>query len=692
MQFSKESFTDDYAAEMNEHLDAITNSIINLKSSPKNNSTVSEILRDLHTIKGSSRMLDYLTIEKLSHGLEDVYKSILEEHFDFNDSISRLSYAVIEKIRKLLSKIKKDHDDTEDVSIFMEALEKASRGLFFNAQILESINDGSFNLQDEDENEDETLENIKSIRIGIERINEIIRTFDNLIIRQFRFKHELENFEQKLKKADGRIKEIPNQLKEDLSLTETAVFETQNLILNLRMLPLNMVLTPLKREIEKDSITLNKNIKFDIPETDFMLDKVILEQLKEILMHLVRNSIDHGIESPEERIEKGKDRDGLISITAVQASSHIIITVSDDGRGIQYDRVRKYAENKFPEQKDSISLMDEKELQRYLFFPGFTTTEKADNLSGRGIGLDIVQNGMKKIKGKVQVVSKKDEGTSFRLTIPLSLATQQGLFITTGGMRFMIPSHYIHEITDGESQNILVMQGQNFISVHNQYIPVYNLSTILGNQKSENENSVIVLEYLETQMAIFVKSIEHYENVVVTSLPAIMKKMSSLQGVVYDENYSIIPILNIPEIMQRMRTLLTYDIKKYKAKNEKKTYTVLIADDSVTTRQIEESIFESDGYIVKTAADGIEALEILKEFHIDLIVSDVDMPRMDGLILLSNIRRMEEYSQLPVIIVTGAYSEKDEKRFIDAGAQKFILKSQFQRGNLLNAAKELLGE
>ena len=193
-------------------------------------------------------------------------------------------------------------------------------------------------------------------------------------------------------------------------------------------------------------------------------------------------------------------------------------------------------------------------------------------------------------------------------------------------------------------------------------------------------------------MAVIVDSIEQYENVVVTSLPSIMNKMSSLQGVVYDENYSIIPILNIPEIMQRMRTLLNYDIKKYKAKNEKKTYTVLIADDSETTLQIEQAIFENDGYIVKTASDGIEALERLKEFHIDLIIADINMPRMDGLTLLNNIRRFEEYDSLPVIIVSGAYKQEEKERFLETGAQAFMLKSQFQRGNLLKAAKELLGE
>ncbi|MBP5283515.1 MAG: response regulator, partial [Treponema sp.] len=326
------------------------------------------------------------------------------------------------------------------------------------------------------------------------------------------------------------------------------------------------------------------------------------------------------------------------------------------------------------------------------FYPGFTTSDSPNALSGRGVGLDVVQASMKKIKGKIQIQSKPGEGTAFRLTIPLSLATQQGLFVTTGGMRFMIPSHYIHEIADTDTENLLTMQGQSFLSIHSQHIPVYYLSTILGTQRGENETSVIVLEYLETQMAVIVDSIEQYENVVVTSLPSIMNKMSSLQGVVYDENYSIIPILNIPEIMQRMRTLLNYDIKKYKAKNEKKTYTVLIADDSETTLQIEQAIFENDGYIVKTASDGIEALERLKEFHIDLIIADINMPRMDGLTLLNNIRRFEEYDSLPVIIVSGAYKQEEKERFLEAGAQAFMLKSQFQRGNLLKAAKELLGE
>ena len=175
-----------------------------------------------------------------------------------------------------------------------------------------------------------------------------------------------------------------------------------------------------------------------------------------------------------------------------------------------------------------------------------------------------------------------------------------------------------------------------------------------------------------------------------------MRKMTSLQGVVYDENYSIIPILNIPDIMQRLKDLLAYDMKKYRSKNEKRTYTVLIADDSATTKQIEQAIFESEGYKVLTATDGIEALDILRGTHVDAIISDITMPRMDGKILLNNVRRMEKYRNTPFIVVSGAYDPEIKEDFLKndeyPGAQACIVKSEFHRGNLLQAVKELLGE
>ena len=513
------------------------------------------------------------------------------------------------------------------------------------------------------------------------------------MIKQFRLKHQIELLEKRLaNRNSGRIYEIPHQLHEDLAATENAIFETQHQIFALRMLPLEMVLAPLKKEITKEAMNLAKNIIVDIPETTFMLDKVILEQLRTVLLHLVRNCLDHGIEDEETRAALGKNAQGLISIHAKQVSNRIIITVMDDGCGIQYDKIREKAIQLNPNHKSEIEAMPDRELQQYIFLPGFSTSSKATEISGRGIGLDVLRNAMEKIKGKIRIFTEKDKGTTFELSIPLTLATQRGLFVISGDEKVMIPSHYISEVITTTGDNIIAMQNQRYINVHNRIIPIHFLSSIIGSGQQKDISNIIIVEYLETKMGIVVDSIKQNENVIITPLPDCLQKMKSLQGVVYDENYSIIPVIDIPCMMQKMRELVVYDTKKYISKNQKKTRTVLIVDDSATTRQIEQAIIEADGYSVETAVDGVDALEKIHKKNIDIVITDISMPRMDGKTLLTNIRRLEHKNNIPVIVVSGAYDIYSKKLFMEAGAQAFIVKSDFQRGNLLDAVKELLDE
>lgn len=692
MSFSTAEFVEGFAAETNEHLDSINDGIIAFKKNPQDNEILAMILREMHTIKGTGRMMGFPNIEAISHAIEDVFKGIRDNRYQLTDRVVELTFVASDLLKETLKIIKNTGTDNLDISAYLELCEKASQGLFFSVDELKLKKGDGGSLQEEENSEENegSLENITSIRIELNRINEIIRSFDNLIIRQFRFKNQLEKFEAKLAALGGT--ELPKQLKEELLLTETAIFDTQHQLLNLRMLPLNMVLNPLRKEVEMDAMRLSKNIDFDIPSTDFMLDKAILEKLKEILLHLVRNSIDHGIETPQERKEKGKSEKGKISISSQQISNHIKITVSDDGRGIQSEKVREKAIKLFPEQRDEIEKMNEKELQQYLFISGFSTNDNPNALSGRGVGMDVVRTNMEKIKGRIHIKSAKDQGTSFELTIPLSLATQQGLFVHTGDMKLMIPSHCIVEVLDVDVDAFTTLQNQTFVSMYGRLIPVYHLSSITGTEKNDAAHSLIIVEYLETRIGIIVDSIDQYENVVVNPLPKIFGKMEALQGVVYDENYAIIPILNISDIIRRLKGLLAYDVKKYQSKNRHKVYTVLIADDSPTTRQIEQTIFETSGYKVVTAVDGIEALEKLRTLKIDAVITDIKMPRMDGYVLLENMRRLDDYANTPVIVVSGVYDPETKEKFLSAGASAFIVKSEFQRGNLLQAAKELIGE
>ncbi|MBQ3800235.1 MAG: response regulator, partial [Treponema sp.] len=681
--FSKDDFVKEFISETGENLDTINDSIIKLKNDDGDKDNLTVILRCLHTIKGTARMLSYPTIEKISHGLEDVYKGLREGKYRLSDRIVQLTFRTCDIIKGCLQRILMDEDDGVDTDALMDVYAKASEGLFFS---LEDLDSGVTELVQDEPQED--LGSITSIRIPIEKINAILKSVDDIITKQFSFKKQLDDLCQQ--RPDMRMADFPNQMKEDVLRIEQSVLAAQHQILDLRLLPLDIILTPLKRQIESEAIKSGKGIKLDIPPASFMLDKFILERLRDILLHLVRNSIDHGIESREERAAAGKDETGQISVIARQMSNHLLIQVSDDGRGINWEKIREKAMRLYPLDAESIKKESENELQQYLYAPGFSTLSTPTLLSGRGMGLDIVRSSVESIKGRIRLTSKKNEGTTFELTIPLTVATQEGLFIRSGDMKFMLPAEYVLELVDNENVPKTMIQDQTFIKLGDRLIPVYNLSSILGSGKSAPSFHIVVVEYLESCIGIMVDSVDQYENLVMSPLPKIMQSMRSLRGIVFDENYSIIPVLNIPDIIQRLKKLVAYDLKKSRVKGMKKTYSVLVVDDSSTTREIEAAIFESSGYAVETAVDGVDALNKLNEKHIDAVITDIAMPRMDGIMLLSNIRRQEQYNGMPVIVVSGAYDPEARKQFLDAGAQAFIVKSDFQRGNLLQAVEELL--
>lgn len=684
MAFSKEEFTESFIAETNENLENIDNLLIAYRANPKDSSLLSSILRSIHTIKGTARMLGFGCIENLAHGIEDVFKGIQEKRYELTDLIVKLNFQLSDCITRCLSKIKEEGNDQIDTSVFLEACKAISEGLFFNMEKLENANKGiTEKSADSSGEENSSLSNISSIRIDIKKINSLIESIDNLIIRQFKFKNELSTLKESL----------PKQIREDLQLSEEAIINLQKEILDLRMLPLSIILNPLKKEIETDAINLGKKIFFTVPEDSFMLDKTVLEQLKEILLHIVRNSLDHGIETEEERKAAGKNPVGKISIIAERFSSSMNITVSDDGKGLQFDKIRQKAIENDPLHKDEIEKLSENELEQFIFQSGFTTKTEASHLSGRGIGMDVVRTNLEHIKGRIKIKSEKGKGCTTELSIPLTLATQQGLFINVNRKHFMIPSHYIKKILNFQNADLTNLQGLSYLKLSGQFVPFYHLSTIIdssASERSSDSSSIIVLEYLDSLVAVCVSSISDYQNIIVYPLPELLKDISALQGVVYDDEYRIVPILNVPFIMQKLKTLVAYDLKKHEVQNQRKVYTILIVDDSSTTRQIEQTIFESDGYSVLTAQDGIEALDILNSNHVDAIITDINMPRMDGSALLQNLQRIQEFSSIPVVIVSAIYDKDQENLFLSQGAKKFIVKSDFQRGNLLNSVKELL--
>ena len=691
--------TESYVSEVKELLESSKKDIITLKSSQNDSETMTRLLRNLHTIKGNSRMLGFATIEKLSHAVEDIYKSVKDGQVKNSDRLVRLVFAVADKISDCVSRIVKNGTDEENIDLYLQYCDKLAAGELididaFITEINRSKIDG---LEDDDEEElAENVSDIQSIRIKLSRVNEIITAFDTMITREFHLKHQLDELQKFEEKIDNHeLSKIRKQFENDIYALETSIFSVQEQVFDLRMLPISIVLRPLENTIAFEAMNLKKKVHCNIPEADIAIDKVILEELGDILMHLIRNAIDHGIESPKERKAAGKSEEGTISITCEREAKYIELKVSDDGRGIDYEKIRTKAAKQYPERTDEIENMNERELTQFLFLSGFSTKDEVTELSGRGVGLDVVWSNVEKIKGRIKVESTPGKGTSFILHFPLSLSTLQGLFVRSNKEKYLIPSQHIVDIIYRKKSEYITLQNQSYIKLESQLIPCFSLSSLFDEQKgfvAQDADSILIAEYMEQRIGIIVEQVQQYVSLVVKPLPKAFRNFSILQGIVFDEHYDIVPILHVPDILKKFKSLRGYDIKKYEAATKKRTVRILVVDDSDTTRQIEKSILESAGFVVDTAFDGLDALEKAKAKQYDLILSDRDMPRMTGLVLLDNLRRMEQYKDSPVVIVMGDQSAKAVKEFEQLRASAIIQKGDFKRGNLITTIKELLGE
>lgn len=694
MELDKKEFLQDYIIEARENLDAMDDIAILITEDKRSSDTLKELLRLLHTLKGSSRMMGFTQIEQIINHTETVFKNIQNNQAEIPVRIAHLLMSVCSEIRESINKIEKNQDyEIKNYDSIIKNIDAAAESNKFSISFTEKTDYENAN-QTETEDQSQVFKDSQTIKIQLSQINNILQNFDKLIMNQIKLKNELASLGNK--KLDGNF-QFFHEITENMEVLETQSVDIQKQIIALRMLPFDMILQPIKRSIVQEAIKCGKDVDFDIPHSEITIDKAILEKLPPVLMHLTRNSLDHGIESVKERKKAGKPEKGHVSITINQAASRILVTIKDDGRGIDYKAIREKALRIYSDREKEISLMDETNLLQFIFMSGFSTKEEQTELSGRGIGLDVVRAEIDKLKGTITVHSEQGKGTSFEISLPSSLATQDGLFVRVANNSYLILSHYVKEIYTAQRKDLLQMQNGQVLNLHNQLIPVYDFDSISGKPVNiiQNENQefpIVVVEYLNKKIGIMADEILHYSTVVIKPLPPLLKNFEALQGIVFDENYHIIPVLNIPDTMNRFNKIKIYDEKRLEVQKKRKVYSVLVADDSHTTRHIEQIILEAEGYKVTTACDGIEALEKMKTHQFDLVITDVKMPRMDGFVLIHNMRHTDSLQNIPVIVISSVFESDTLDKVRQLGAQGYIVKSDFERENLIAKAKELLND
>lgn len=439
-----------------------------------------------------------------------------------------------------------------------------------------------------------------------------------------------------------------------------------------------------------------KDVDIRITGSDIEIDRRILEAMRDPFVHILRNAIDHGIEPPDIRAGRGKPAKGLLTIDISHSRAHhIIIRIADDGNGISPETIKHYAISKGVATKEELDAYTPDEIIRVIFRSGLSTSESVSTVSGRGLGLAIVQEKLTQVGGTIQMESVPEKGTTFILTLPVSLATFWGILVYAENRPFFLPQQQVERVLSAVPEKSSTVEGRTVYTIDDQVIPISHLSSVLGIGSSGSEGDttrlLVIVSHYGRRTGFFVDRIAGAQEIVVRNLGPQLRRIRFVSGVAVLNNNLVIPVLSTEELVEALHGQ-SYETAGSDGRMQslKKRYSILVAEDSITSRMLLKNILEGAGYDVETAVDGLDALTKLKTRQTDLVVSDVDMPRMNGFALTEKIRSEKKLTDIPVILVTSLDSREDKEHGISVGANAYIIKSSFDQTNLLEVIERLI--
>lgn len=465
------------------------------------------------------------------------------------------------------------------------------------------------------------------------------------------------------------------------------------------MLPFSSLLAILPKSVRDLARDRGKEVDLVVAGESIEIDRRILEEMKDPFVHLVRNCVDHGIERPSERERQGKPPRGTISVSlTLLPGDRVEIIVADDGAGIDSARLRRAAAQLGLSSPEEAERLSEEELLPLVFTSGLSTSPIIDDISGRGLGLAIVREKVEGLGGTIAVENSSGRGTIFRITVPLTLSTFRGILVEAAGQMFVVPTADVERVTRRDKREIVTVENRETIELDGEPLSFVLLGDVLElprreRQADETEQvSLFVLTADRGRIAFGVDRVLGEQEVVVKGLGRQLRRVRNVAGASVLGTGKVVPILNSRDLAGSAVRVAAAGtgIPRGAAEEATAPGTLLVVEDSITARTLLKNILEGAGYLVRTAVDGIDALTVLKTEPVDLVVSDVDMPRLNGFELTARIRGLREFADLPVVLVTSLDSREDRERGIDVGANAYIVKSSFDQSNLLTVIRQLL--
>ncbi|HKE31138.1 MAG TPA: response regulator [Candidatus Angelobacter sp.] len=513
-----------------------------------------------------------------------------------------------------------------------------------------------------------------------------------------------------LTQLDGFVRRVDSDIDEFTKLAH----RLQDEITQARMVPIGNLYTRLSRTVRDAAKAVNKRVELTLAGAETELDNNIIQQISDPLIHLVRNAVAHGIEREDERYDAGKSEQGSIAVRAYHRGNHIYIEVEDDGRGIDFERVRKTAVENGVLGAEAAAELGERELMDLLFQPGFSTAPRKTELAGRGVGLDVVRSNLAQLNGEIEVETEKSRGTRFTLKVPLTLIISQALFVRCGNHVFALPLAFVEEIRRLRTSDIEEVGGKLMTKVRDLVTEVVRLDAALGLEAVQPVNGffrMVIVNVAGRQVGLVVEEVIRKDEIVIKSLGEYLRNLKMFPGATIAPDGSLILLIDVNrlvagEAIERRPLMTSANAARVFApgaeavargsipeaaidvvENEK---VVVLVDDSISVRKFVGRMLEKAGYRVKLASDGLEALEIVTQTRCDLVVTDLEMPRTNGYELLNHLRQQTETRNIPVMVVTSRAGAKHRERAMKEGAAAFLIKP-VQEDQFIAAVTSLIG-
>jgi len=748
-----------FRIEAKEHLDAFSAGLIDLEKKQlqeRHARIIEEMFREIHSLKGAARSIDQKDVETICQPLESIFSALKRNEFTLSNLPFDLIHKTLERLSKLLTESGKEQtfDERQSQRELIKQLKEINLSNL-NSSVIEETNlNREFDtfekitipdIKKNIESDTHIIANILStetVRVKISKLEPLLLQAEELIQSKKAIAQRITEIQEintqiaswksaslqfRAKKSnitncawnkwseeiDATIIMIESQLTDFTSSMQKDHYNLGSLIenhleamLQILMLPVSTMVEIFPSMVRNISHEQNKEIEFVVSGTELEVDKRILDELKDPLIHLIRNSIDHGIDNKKERILQNKTPNGKITLSFnVHESGMFKITLSDDGKGINEKHVLKAAIKAGNITSESAEKLEQKEILSLIYQSGVSTSSFITDISGRGLGLSIVREKVEKLNGTIWMETEVNSGTTFHILLPMKIATFRGILLSVGEFMFIVPTMNVDRVIKANQENIKTVANHQTIEIDGQVLSLANLGEVLGlpehqhvgTDKNRNEQGninqilVVVLISGQKRTAFKVDEVMDEQQVLLKSLGKLLFRVKNISGATILGSGKVVPVLHISDLMksaQQSSSKIKQQTTTIKIADKKKR--ILVTDDSITSRTLIKNILETAGYQVTTAIDGMDALTKARSDVYDLIVSDVDMPRLNGFELTLKIRQDKKLSELPVLLITALGAREDHERGIEVGANAYIIKSNFDQTNLLEIIKKLI--